>query len=373
MKRGKKQIAALDADDVLFPCIPKMAEEARRRGMDVRDEDFTDYRFGNFPEEYRTEFLRIMQEPSFYMDQEPFPGAVEMVEQLTDAGHEVLIASAVPPLVMSERSKRLLTFFTTLKPENIMLGSRKDLLHVDFLLDDALHNITKSPAKYPVVFNRSWNSRAQDYLRVHTYQEFINLVEAVSLAPGDLQPKLNRAGCPGIICLVGPSAAGKSYIVDEIVQNPLFRKIRAITTRSPRPGEREGEEYHFVSLDTFNAYCDRGDLVESTVYCGSHYGVAKEEIREIWHDGRIAIKPMDINGALACKKAFGDRCVTVFVRRNKEDIVRSILSRSVSNEDKANRLLSLDHEMENEALCDWTVSNNGSLENAVRQILRIVG
>ena len=51
----------------------------------------------------------------------------------------------------------------------------------------------------------------------------------------------------------------------------------------------------------------------------------------------------------------------------------SLLERDVPTDDKVRRLMTLDKEMENEQLCDWTVSNNGSLEHAIQQILRIVG
>ena len=50
----------------------------------------------------------------------------------------------------------------------------------------------------------------------------------------------------------------------------------------------------------------------------------------------------------------------------------ALLERNVPNSDKAGRLLSLDAEMNNESLCDWTVSNNGTLDYAVQQILKIV-
>ena len=112
--------------------------------------------------------------------------------------------------------------------------------------------------------------------------------------------------------------------------------------------------------------------MESTVYNGCRYGITRNEIEQIWHEGRIAIKPVDISGALACKKVYGDRCATVFVRRSKEDIVSALLERNVPNSDKAGRLLSLDAEMNHESLCDWTVSNNGTLDYAVQQILKIV-
>ena len=110
-----------------------------------------------------------------------------------------------------------------------------------------------------------------------------------------------------------------------------------------------------------------------SVYAGYRYGISKDEIQKIWMDGRIAIKPVDIHGAMACKSVYEDRCVTVFVRRNKEDIVAALLERDVPTDDKVRRLMTLDKEMENEQICDWTVSNNGSLEHAIQQILRIIG
>lgn len=73
------------------------------------------------------------------------------------------------------------------------------------------------------------------------------------------------------------------------------------------------------------------------------------------------------------KAVYGEQCVSVFVRRSKEDIVLALLERDISNADKTLRLMTLDQEMENERLCDWTVSNNGSLDHAIRQIMRIVG
>jgi len=93
----------------------------------------------------------------------------------------------------------------------------------------------------------------------------------------------------------------------------------------------------------------------------------------LFDEGRIAIKPVDIAGALACKEVFGDRCVTVFIRRNKEKIIQSLLERDGPLEDKVKRLMTLDSELSNEPLCDWAISNNGSLDHAVQQILRIVG
>jgi len=351
VKRGiRKLVILLDVDNVLMPYTETACQKAARGNqIDVKD-----------------------VATDFYDDQVPYPGAVEMIEELQEAGHDVVIGLAMKPHQMGIRANQILTFFPSIDPNNIVLGSRKDLIHADFLLDDAMYNITSSRAEYPVVFNRPWNMSAEGYLRVSSYEEFINLVEAVSLAPAVETPRLNIAGRPGMICLVGPSASGKSSISDELVKNPLFRRIRSLTTRAPRPNSNDLSEYKFVTEEQFLQAIDAGVLVEHAVYAGYRYGTSKEEIQSIWADGRIAISPVDINGAMACKSAYGDRCVTVFIRRNKEDIISALLERDVPTEDKVRRLMSLDKEMENEQICDWTISNNGSLEHAIQQILQIV-
>lgn len=373
MKKGRKMTILLDVDNVLMPCTETACQKATARGLPVDVSAVTLYSFANFPPEVSKALMAIFNEPDFFDDQKPYPGAVEMVDELLDAEHEVIIASAMKPHQMGIRANQVLRFFPRIAPSNIILGSRKDLLQADFLLDDAMYNISTSRAQYPVVFNQPWNMSVEGYLRVGAYEEFIQMVEAVSLAPTIEIPKLGAAGHPGMICLVGPSASGKSFICDELVRNPLFRKVKALTTRTPRPDGLDAQEYKFVTEEEFqeSIACDR--LVEHTVYAGHRYGISKDEIQKIWMDGRIAIKPVDIHGAMACKSVYGDRCVTVFVRRNKEDIVSALLERDVPTGDKVRRLMTLDKEMENEQICDWTVSNNGSLEHAIQQILRIIG
>lgn len=373
MNIGRKLTIALDWDNVLAPCTELACQKMTQRGTPVSVEDVTLYSFANFHKELADGLMAIFKEPDFFDSQVLYPGAAEMVEELLAADHEVVIASAMPPEQMGIRGKQICSLLPGIKESNVMLGSRKDLLHVDFLLDDADYNITSSPAKYPVLFTRPWNKSMEGFLRAGSYAEFIKLVEAVSLAPTVEPIKLGSAGHPGMICLVGPSASGKSFICDELVKNPLFRKVKALTTRPPRDDGSDAEEYRFVSEAEFNAAIDDGSLVEHTTYAGHGYAIAKQEIEAIWAEGRIAIKPVDIHGAMACKAVYGEQCVSVFVRRSKEDIVLALLERDISNADKTLRLMTLDQEMENERLCDWTVSNNGSLDHAIRQIMRIVG
>jgi len=368
----RKLIVACDVDDVLMPCISKAAVEVESRlGIHISYEECKEYNFTNFPQVIRDCFFDVMAEPEFYQDQMPYDGAVNFINALLDAGHEVVIASAVPPLMMGIRSEVMLHMFPRLNPHNIMLGARKDLLHVDFLIDDAMHNIEKSPAKYPVIMARPWNQHAKGYLRANSYEEILELVEKVAAAPSDSE-KPSAAGHTGMVCVVGPAGAGKTFICDELVKNPLFKKARAVTTKEAAPNDPHKQDYIPVSDEQFEEYRENDMLLELTGD-GYQYGILKSEVPSIWAEGKVAVKPVDMAGANACKAEYGDRCVTVYIRRNKEDIIQAILAKDIPNEEKAQRLMNLDQEFDNELLCDFTVSNNGSLEHAVRQIMRIVG
>ena len=159
---------------------------------------------------------------------------------------------------------------------------------------------------------------------------------------------------------------------DELEKHPLFRKVRAVTDRLPRGDEQQGREYNFVSKEQFQSMVDNGDMLEHTRYAGFDYGICKDEVESIWEEGHIAIKPVDISGAKAIKSIYPDRTLTLFVRRDKEALLTSLLSRDAPLEDKVSRVMTLDAEFANESLCDWTISNNGSLTHAVEQVLRLL-
>lgn len=363
----KRFTVALDVDDVLAPCLE---EGCRILGLDYDKITDWDLNRTELTEEERLALMRVICSAEFVAKQKPYPGAAELVRELVNDGHEVLIASAVNVECMSRRSEMLIKYFPMLQPKNIMLGARKELLHVDFLLDDSPYNY--GHAKYFVLMERPYNKGVKGYLSVKDYAAFLAMVRQAASAQEDNLVHVGTIGRPGVICLVGPSASGKSFLCDELEKNPIFRKVRAMTDRPPRAGEVRGKEYLFVSEREFRDAVAAGKLLEHTVYDGHCYGIFKEEIERIWSEGRIAIKPVDIHGAKAIKEAYPDRTLTLFVRRNREDLLKALIERDEPAGCKVNRIMGLDSEYRNELMCDWTISNDGSLNHAVEQVLRLL-
>lgn len=173
-------IIALDYDNVLAPCTGLACDIANEEGYQIQFENVSEYAFTNFHPEIAKKMLELVTSEKMFQRQHPWPGAVEMVNTLLDAGHTVLIASAIPAEKMGIRANQILRYFPRIAPQNIILGGRKDLLSVDILLDDSPANLLKSFAKYPILFNQPWNLKALPLRRVSTYDEFLSFVKALT-------------------------------------------------------------------------------------------------------------------------------------------------------------------------------------------------
>lgn len=80
-----------------------------------------------------------------------------------------------------------------------------------------------------------------------------------------------------------------------------------------------------------------------------------------------AVVALDICGAIALKRVFGQQATLIYLSREREKLLLSILERECSTEEKVKRILSLDDEMKNEELCDVTLENSGSVRDLVQQ------
>lgn len=113
-----------------------------------------------------------------------------------------------------------------------------------------------------------------------------------------------------------PSGAGKTTIVRHILDNrdDLEFSISA-TSREPRKKEREGKDYHYLSVEEFQDRIIKGDFIEwEEVYEEQYYGTLRSEIERIWEAGKHVIFDVDVMGGLNLKKAFGDKALAVFVK-----------------------------------------------------------
>ena len=354
----------IDVDDILFQCNEYAVTLANREYDFAPPLSINEIKTWNQRGDRSDIIFKYYSRPEFYRNHPLMKGAKEFIRELCRMG-EVFFITATSPEFMSIRAQRLMKEFPEVPKENIIISSSKNLVKVDVLLDDGAHNILASESAYPVLMRRPWNSHMTGCLAVNNYEEFLTLIRVIA---GKYQMRENSPGGRHLIALVGPSASGKTALMNCIIEHGLASKIRAYTTRKPRKGEAK-DAYYFVDKETFLKLEDAGVFFETTRYAGECYGSRLETIDKAIFNGNV-VMVVDICGAIALKQAYPENALLCYIDRPKADLLGAILDRDCSNRDKVNRILSLEDEEKNEALCDIVIRNDGSIKEMFEQLVR---
>jgi len=139
---------------------------------------------------------------------------------------------------------------------------------------------------------------------------------------------------PSLLILAGPSGTGKTTLCERMVEiyAPGLRRVVTATTRPPRPGERDGVDYHFLSPEAFTAEVEAGGFYEWAWVHGKHrYGTLKREIAAGFAARQDLIMNIDVQGAASFRKAEREeaelqgRVCTVFIHPESLDQIRERL------------------------------------------------
>lgn len=364
MNRSFRLTTALDVDDLLLECVPyaiRLANEKYKFDPPITVHEVD--RWGRTGTRADVIF-EFMDNADFFASQPAVSGAREFVKKLSQMT-EIFVCTAVWPEYMSQRFARILELFPEIPSDHILMGARKDKIDVDILFDDGMHNILNSTAAYPILMRQPWNRQATGILAVNNYDEFLKLVEIIANSYSTKPEKLTLEKS-GVVVLVGPSGSGKNQIAEELLsQSSGFKKLVSYTTDKSVLKRRDGW-YHYVSEEDFHNMLDNGELFESTTYANHHYGSRKEDVKGILDGGDNVLTVMDICGAMALKTLFPN-VITIYVKRDKKELITAILNKDCSVEDKANRLLAISAESRNAQVCDYTVKFE-NCEQAVKEI-----
>ncbi len=357
----------LDVDDVLYECNAYALSIVNANHPDEEPITINEIKgwgeFGRRPKER----IACFSDPEFVRTQPVFPGAQKLVHELSKFA-DVFFVTAVPVSCMSARGERLLKDFPEVPPENIIIGTRKDVMSLDILLDDGAHNIANSKATYPVLMRRPWNMDMSGLLSVNNYNDFLQLCKMIKNSFTDKASDLTNGG---VICLVGPSGSLKGEIAKELTQNYNYEKPITSTTRPKRPGEDE-HAYRFISEEQFIKEKEAGKYIESTVYSKYHFGTSADEIDPIVKKGHYAVIPIDVCGALTVRNEFKKHALLVFINREKRAVIKDIVERDIDADDKVRRIMSLDLEYRNVEVCDVELNVANDPKEAAKNLITLI-
>ena len=183
------------------------------------------------------------------------------------------------------------------------------------------------------------------------------------------------SSAPILLVISGPSGVGKDAVVAGLRSAlPSACFATTVTTRPPRPGERDGVDYRFLSEEQYHLLiAEDGFLERASVYT-HRYGVPRREVEQALREGRDVIVRVDVQGAATIKRLVPD-AVLVFLAPESHEVLRKRLRDRATDAgaDLRVRLETAAREMAQEGSFDHVVVNaEGRLADTVSRIVSIV-
>ncbi len=178
-----------------------------------------------------------------------------------------------------------------------------------------------------------------------------------------------------LIIFSAPSGSGKTTLLHYVMEQlPHLSFSVSATSRPPRPGERNGHDYFFISVGEFKKKIAENAFVEwEEVYENQFYGSLRSEVEKIRQRGDSVAFDVDVKGGLNIKKMYGDEALAVFVRPPSIAVLETRLRhRSTESEESIRqRIGRARYELTFEKYFDKVLVND-NLETARKEALAMV-
>lgn len=180
---------------------------------------------------------------------------------------------------------------------------------------------------------------------------------------------------PLIIVISGPSGVGKDAVVQTVMKrDPKLSFVVTYTSRKPRPEEREGVDYHFITGEDFEARIDHNEFLEHSWVYDHYKGVLREPFVKAFASGKDVIMRLDVQGAERMRQLFPDVVLIFLIPEKKETWLKQLEERRQHDpESYLIRINKCIEELEHIDLFDYLVVNKyGQLDHTVSQIEHII-
>ena len=176
-----------------------------------------------------------------------------------------------------------------------------------------------------------------------------------------------------LIIITGPSGVGKGTVVKELLNRnkEIWLSISA-TTRNPRKGEKDGENYYFISDERFKDMIDKKEFLEWAQFAGNYYGTPLSTVNEKIEKGFIVLLEIEVEGAKQIKEKFPEALSIFLLPPSREELEKRIRSRGTEKEEIINRRLNRSsYEIASSNLFDFVLTNH-DVDETVKGVLKII-
>ena len=182
-----------------------------------------------------------------------------------------------------------------------------------------------------------------------------------------------RTASGRLTVLSGPSGVGKGSVVAVLRgRHPDVWLSVSVTTRSPRPGEREGVEYYFVDQAEFDRMVAAGELLEHDAHLGASYGTPRAPVEERLAKGLPALLEIELQGARQVRAAVPDAQLVFLRPPDWHELVRRLEARGTEDSERVRGRLELARdELAAEGEFDEVVVND-DVERAAERLVALL-
>jgi guanylate kinase len=180
---------------------------------------------------------------------------------------------------------------------------------------------------------------------------------------------------PLLVVISGPSGVGKDSVIDQLKSHGLsFHFVVTATTRQPRPEERDGVDYFFLSPDEFARMIENGELLEYALVYNDYKGIPKAQVQDALDSGKDVILRVDVQGAATVRRIAPEAVLIFITIEDEADLIRRLTARRTETPEDLNLRIAMAHqEVRRVEEFDYVILNNEDrLEDAVDTILAII-
>ena len=164
---------------------------------------------------------------------------------------------------------------------------------------------------------------------------------------------------PLLIVISGPSGVGKDTVIQCMMERGLpFHFVVTATTRPPRPEERHGVDYFFLTKDEFAEMIDQDELLEYAIVYNDYKGIPKQQVRQALASGKDVVMRVDVQGAATIRKLCPEAVLVFLITRDEAELMhRLTMRKSETPEGLKLRIATARQELKRIDIFDYVVVN----------------
>ena len=168
---------------------------------------------------------------------------------------------------------------------------------------------------------------------------------------------MNKKGA--LIVISGFSGVGKGTVVKKLIEKYHYSLSISATTRSPRPGEVDGKDYYFKSIDEFRNLIDYNGFIEWAQYVENYYGTPRKFVEDELEKGNNVILEIEVQGAMRVKEQYPDAVLVFLTAPDAHSLKERLEGRGTEDSKVIAKRLKRAYEETDDMVCyDYLVVND---------------